>query len=197
VSVEAYVKHAGTLLALSGEADGRLRRQQADAERTAKQAAAQLERERRELTELRTRLEALLLTAREQHVRMEVVPATEVDPGSNPLDLLRQLVSRLEDALADAAHARRALDAQRAREQELTRAREQEARRRREQQELERQLAAQREQRLGYGLMAGGALAGVGAVASFATGAIVVGVPVATLALTALGIAGWRRRHTR
>ncbi|MGN6190000.1 MAG: hypothetical protein ACTHOE_13990 [Conexibacter sp.] len=194
MSVEAYVQHAGALLALSGEADRRLRRQQADADRAAKQAAERLEGERRELTTLRTRLDATLLTAREQRVLAADPAPAEVDLGSDPLDLLRQLVARLEEAVADAAHARRALDAQQSRERELTREREQEARRRREQEDAARRQAAWRERQLIRALTAGGALAAGGAVAGFATGAVVAGVPAALLALAALGAAGWRRR---
>jgi chromosome segregation ATPase len=194
MSADDYAAHAQALLALSGDADARMRRQQASAQRAEQQGRAALEQQRRELTELRTRLDATLRRATQEQALARTPSPERVDIGADPLDLLRQLIERLDAAVADAGHARRALEAQRTREREQRRELESEARRRRDEAERQRREQVRRAQLVERGLLAGGAAATVGAVAALVAGLVVVAVVAFVLALAVLGATGWRRR---
>jgi chromosome segregation ATPase len=192
--VEDYVTHAAALLGLARDVDERLRRQQASRQQAARRAQEQLERRRRMLDESRARLATALHRAVQEQA-IERIPAPLAgDPGSDPVELLHQLVERLERAIDDAAHARQALEAEQGRLREQRRAREQEAQRRRAEAEAQRSAQLRRAHLVDWAWLAAGVVLLVLAVVFAVTGILLAAAPVAGLAVPCFGVLVWRRR---
>lgn len=171
--------------------DERLARAGREVEAERGRREAEIEGATREHEAVVSRLEAVLARAREQGVQFDHSGAANGERrdsplAADPIEYARQLVARLEEALAHFSHTRDALAAEEAKLSDRERRQAADERHRREREELRRREQWERARQGTVGVVAG-----LVAAAIVGLGAGLTGSPLAALLPVLAGVAGF------
>jgi hypothetical protein len=178
-----YAQALAELTSLPGLLDERLARIEREVEAERRRREAEIEGATRDQEAVASRLETVLGRAREEGVRFDRGEGSkrgDGDPlGADPIEYARQLVTRLEEALAHFTHTRDALAAEEAKLSESERRQAVEERHRREREELRRNEQWERARQGTVGILAGLVAATlIGFGAGFSGSPLVLAVPI-------------------
>jgi hypothetical protein len=151
-----YTKALAELVALQGRLDQQLAQTGKQSAADRRRSEGEIESHLEEHEAVLARLEATLARARAEHVDggADAARPAPAGVGADPLDQSSQLVTRLEGALDQVLHTRRALAAEEAAMSEEEKRRAAEERRRRERDGLRRDEAWERARQGSNGLLA-------------------------------------------